>query len=142
MAQSNLFHRFEYQLITVRYLLNRKSGHCEARSNLSNSQLNLIVLKPGFTYIVTNYTNTTLYIGVTSNLYDRIKQHKNKIYPNSFSAKYNLNKLVYFEQFQMIEDAIGREKQLKGGSRLAKVQLIESINPDWNDLFFEIENYL
>ena len=112
---SNLFHKFEYQLIIIRYLLSRKSGHCEARSNLSNSQLNLIVLKPGFTYIVTNYTNTTLYIGVTSNLYDRIKQYKNKIYPNSFSAKYNLKKLVYFEQFQMIEDAIGREKQLKGG---------------------------
>jgi len=99
-------------------------------------------LKPGFIYIVTNYTNTTLYIGVTSNLYDRIKQHKNKIYPNSFSAKYNLNKLVYFEQFQMIEEAISREKQLKGGSRLAKVQLIESINSNWNDLFFELENYL
>jgi len=99
-------------------------------------------LKPGFVYIVTNATNTTLYIGVTSDLHQRIKQHKNKIYPNSFTARYNLNKLVYFESFQMIEDAIGREKQLKGGSRLAKVQLIEGMNPQWGDLFFDIEEYL
>jgi len=99
-------------------------------------------LKPGFIYIVTNYINTTLYVGVTSDLHQRIKQHKNKTYPNSFTARYNLNKLVYFEQFQMIEDAIGREKQLKGGSRLAKIQLIESVNPGWNDLYFDIENFI
>ena len=99
-------------------------------------------MKPGFTYIVTNYTNTTLYIGVTSDLHHRIKQHKNKTYPNSFSAKYNLNRLVYFEKFQMIEDAIGREKQLKGGSRQAKILLIKGFNPDWNDLYFSLEEYL
>ena len=99
-------------------------------------------MKPGFIYIITNYTNTTLYIGVTSDLHQRIKQHKNKTYPNSFTAKYNLNKLVYFEQFHMIGDAIGREKQLKGGSRDAKIKLIKNMNPDWNDLFFEIEEYL
>ena len=67
-------------------------------------------MKPGFVYIITNYTNTTLYVGVTSDLELRIKQHKNKYYPNSFSARYNLDKLVYFESFQMIEDAIAREK--------------------------------
>ena len=99
-------------------------------------------MKPGFIYILTNYTNTTLYIGVTSDLHQRIKQHKNKTFPNSFTAKYKLNKLVYFEQFQMIGDAIGREKQLKAGSRLTKFELIEKINPEWNDLFFEIEEYL
>lgn len=75
-------------------------------------------------------------------MHQRIKQHKNKTYPNSFTAKYNLNKLVYFEQFHMIGDAIGREKQLKGGSRDAKIKLIKNMNPDWNDLFFEIEEYL
>ncbi|RYJ44554.1 GIY-YIG nuclease family protein [Flavobacterium beibuense] len=96
-------------------------------------------MKPGYIYIVTNYNNTTLYVGVTSDLADRIKQHKNKIFPNSFSAKYNLNKLVYFEQFQMIGDAIAREKQIKAGSRLKKIQLIESLNPEWRDIYFDDE---
>jgi putative endonuclease len=99
-------------------------------------------MKPGFVYILTNYKNSTLYAGVTSQLPDRIKQHKEKRYPNSFSARYNLNKLVYFEQFQMIGDAIGREKQIKGGSRLEKVKLIESLNQEWKDLYYEIETLL
>lgn len=96
-------------------------------------------MKPGFIYILTNFNNTTLYIGVTSDLPERIKQHKHKFYPKSFTAKYNLNKLVYYETFQMIEDAIGREKQLKAGSRLKKIQLIKSINPEWKDLYDEIQ---
>jgi putative endonuclease len=116
------------------------SGHCEARSNLL--KYFFPKLKPGYIYIVTNYTNTTLYVGVTSDLHQRIKQHKNKTYPNSFTAKYNLNKLVYFEQFQMIGDAIGREKQLKAGSRLAKTLLIENLNPEWKDLFFDTEEFI
>lgn len=95
-------------------------------------------MKPGFIYIITNKNNTTLYIGVTSNLPQRIEEHKQKRYENSFSARYNLNKLVYYEQFQMIGDAIGREKQLKSGSRATKEQLINSINPNWNDLYEEI----
>lgn len=107
------------------------SRHCEARSNLN-------IMKPGFIYIITNKYNTTLYIGVTSNLIQRIEEHKQKRYQNSFSARYNLNKLVYYEAFQMIGDAIRREKQLKGGSRDAKIKLIESINSNWNDLYKEI----
>lgn len=99
-------------------------------------------MKPGFIYIITNHTNTTLYVGVTSDIHQRIKEHKDKRYVNSFSSRYNLNKLVYFEPFQMIEDAIAREKQLKAGSRIKKVNLIEAINPEWKDLYFEIENYL
>ena len=99
-------------------------------------------MKPGFIYILTNYTNTTLYIGVTSNLPQRIIEHKEKKYQNSFSARYNLNKLVYYEQFQMIGDAIAREKQLKGGSRAKKVDLINSLNPKWEDLFDSIENLM
>ena len=99
-------------------------------------------MKPGFVYIITNSNNTTLYIGVTSNLPQRILEHKEKLYPNSFSARYNLNKLVYFEQYQMIGDAIAREKQLKGGSRLAKFTLIEKTNPLWNDLFDEIKDIM
>ncbi|PZR22496.1 MAG: endonuclease [Flavobacterium psychrophilum] len=94
-------------------------------------------MKPGFVYILTNNTNTTLYVGVTSELYERVKQHKQKFYPKCFTAKYNLHKLVYFEQYQMIGDAIGREKQLKAGSRKKKIELIESINPEWKGLYFE-----
>ena len=95
-------------------------------------------MKPGFVYIKTNYKNTTLYVGVTSNLPQRILEHKEKRYPNSFSARYNLNKLVYYESFQMIGDAIGREKQIKAGSRQNKIDLILSLNPEWKDLYEDI----
>ena len=83
------------------------------------------IMKPGYVYILTNKNNTTLYVGVTSNLIKRIHQHKEKYYKKSFSARYNLNKLVYYEVFQMIGDAIAREKQLKAGSRAKKIALIE-----------------
>lgn len=99
-------------------------------------------MKPGFIYIITNTYNTTLYIGVTSNLPKRILEHIEKRFENSFTSRYNLNKLVYYEQFQMIGDAIAREKQLKGGSRSAKVKLIQSMNPLWKDLFGEIEDIM
>lgn len=91
-------------------------------------------MKPGFIYIITNKNNTTLYVGVTSNLKLRIQQHKQKVYPRSFSARYNLNKLVYYEAFQMIGDAIAREKQLKAGSRAKKIALIVAKNPNWDDV--------
>jgi putative endonuclease len=99
-------------------------------------------MKSGFIYIITNKYNTTLYIGVTSNLPQRIVQHKEKHYPTSFSARYNLCKLVYYEQFQMIGDAIGREKQLKAGSRTQKILLIQSSNPNWNDLYEDIKDIM
>ena len=99
-------------------------------------------MKPGFIYIVTNKYNNTYYIGVTSNLPKRILEHIEKRYENSFSARYNLNKLVYYEQFQMIGDAIGREKQLKAGSRENKVTLIQNMNPNWNDLYEEIKEIM
>ena len=92
-------------------------------------------MKTGFIYIITNKFNTVYYIGVTSNLPKRILEHIEKRYENSFSARYNLNKLVYYEQFQMIGDAIAREKQLKAGSRAAKVALIQNLNPKWLDLY-------
>lgn len=99
-------------------------------------------MKPGFIYIITNTYNTTLYIGVTSNLPKRILEHIEKRFENSFTSRYNLNKLVYYEQFQMIGDAIGREKQLKAGSRASKIKLIEDMNPLWNNLFSEIEDIM
>ena len=99
-------------------------------------------MNPGFIYIVTNKYNNTYYIGVTSNLPKRILEHKEKRFENSFSARYNLTKLVYYEQFQMIGDAIAREKQLKAGSRANKVSLIQSINPNWIDLYEEIKDIM
>ena len=87
---------------------------------------------------MTNNGNTTLYTGVTSDLIRRVFEHKNNLYPNSFTSKYKLYKLVYFEPFHLIEDAIVREKQIKAGSRKRKELLIESINPEWNDLFDDL----
>lgn len=75
-----------------------------------------------------------LYTGVTSDVYERIKQHRERKYPNSFTAKYNLNKRVYFEECETIGEAIKREKQIKGGSRKKKIELISGMNPEWNDL--------
>ncbi|GEC71675.1 putative endonuclease [Flavobacterium flevense] len=99
-------------------------------------------MKPGFVYIITNKYQTVVYVGVTSNLPQRIIEHKNKKHPTSFSARYDVSILVYYEQFQWIEDAIAREKQIKAGSRAAKNKLIQSINPPWKDLFDEIRNIM
>ena len=85
-------------------------------------------------YLLSNRYNTVIYTGVTSHLEQRIFQHKNKVFPGSFSARYEVHKLVYFETFDSIRDAITREKQIKAGSRARKVSLIESVNPDWQDL--------
>ena len=87
-----------------------------------------------YVYIITNYKNTTLYTGVTSNLIKRIFEHKSKLV-DGFSKKYNLNKLVYFEESQSIVSAIQREKFIKGKSRQYKIDLINSINPQWCDLY-------
>ena len=92
----------------------------------------------GAVYILTNLNNTTLYTGITSDLQKRIDEHKNKVFQDSFTAKYNLTKLVYYEGFHNIEEAILREKQIKGGSRANKEKLINSINPMWRDLYEEI----
>jgi putative endonuclease len=88
-------------------------------------------------YIITNHSNTVLYIGVTSNLIQRIYQHKNKLV-EGFSSKYNLNKLVYFEQFEDMTNAIIQEKRLKVWKRDWKNRLINETNPKWQDLYFEL----
>ncbi|WP_134090095.1 GIY-YIG nuclease family protein [Olivibacter sp. XZL3] len=95
----------------------------------------------GSIYILTNKTRTTLYIGVTKNLRNRITQHKMRIHPESFSNRYNLEVCVYYENFSRIEEAIAREKQLKKWSRLKKELLINSTNPAWNDLWNEISEW-
>jgi putative endonuclease len=96
------------------------------------------MIRGGAIYILTNNGNTTLYTGVTSNLVKRLYEHRNGIYEKSFTSKYALTKLVYYEVFMRIEDAIAREKQIKGGSRLKKENLILSINPNWYDLSKEV----
>jgi putative endonuclease len=98
--------------------------------------------KGGYIYILTNKHKTTLYIGVTSELPSRILKHKIHYYgPGSFSAKYNLGFLVYYEGFDTILEAIKREKQLKKWSRNKKVALIECLNPYWNDLSEEVKDF-
>jgi putative endonuclease len=88
-------------------------------------------------YIVSNKKHGTLYTGITSNLPERIYQHKNKV-TGGFTAQYNCTTLVYYEVFDDMENAILREKQIKGGSRKKKIALIEKDNPDWNDLYKDI----
>ena len=87
-----------------------------------------------YVYILTNYKNTVLYTGVTNNIEKRVMEHKNKIDKKSFTAKYNIGKLVYYETTENIKVAIEREKQIKAGSRLKKLMLIEAMNPNWKDL--------
>jgi putative endonuclease len=89
--------------------------------------------KGGYTYILTNSRHTVLYIGVTSCLEKRLYEHKNYLIPG-FTSKYKIHKLVYYERFDRIEDAIYREKQLKGKNRSKKIDLINSLNPNWNEL--------
>ncbi|MDZ7606649.1 MAG: GIY-YIG nuclease family protein [Cyclobacteriaceae bacterium] len=93
--------------------------------------------KGGYVYIVSNYERTVLYIGVTSNLYARIYEHRSGT-GGEFTRKYNCHFLVYFEFFSLIEDAIKREKQLKKWKREWKDELIKSFNPTLIDLFSEV----
>ena len=86
-----------------------------------------------FIYMVTNKGRTTLYTGVTNSLVRRVSQHRRGEIPG-FSQRYNTNRLVYYEQFQDVRDAIAREKQLKGWSRRKKEALINAMNPGWTDL--------
>jgi len=88
-------------------------------------------------YLLTNKPNGTLYTGVTSNLVQRIWQHKNKV-TKGFSTQYNLTRLVYYELFEDMYLAISREKQIKAGSRKSKIKLIESMNKNWIDLYQDI----
>lgn len=89
----------------------------------------------GSVYLLTNYNNNVLYLGVSSNLLVRIAQHREKVYPNSFTAKYNCYKLVWYESFSRIEEAIDKEKTIKKWKRDWKDRLIISQNPEWKDLF-------
>ncbi len=86
---------------------------------------------------MTNKNNTVIYTGVTSNLIQRVYEHKEKLI-NGFTKKYNCTKLVYYEIFNDPYNAIAREKQIKAGSRKKKIDLINAMNPEWNDLYNQI----
>ena len=89
-------------------------------------------------YISTNHPrHTVLYTGITNNIFNREDQHKKKINKKSFTARYNANKVIFYETFAYINDALAREKQIKAGSRQRKIDLINSVNPEWKDLVEE-----
>jgi putative endonuclease len=87
---------------------------------------------------ITASLSRVLYNGVTNDLYSRILQHKESVNPKSFTSRYHVNRLVYFEEFDNVYDAIEREKQVKRWRREKKKRLIESVNPGWHDLFYEL----
>jgi len=89
--------------------------------------------KTYYVYITASYKNGTIYTGVTNDLFRRMYEHKNKI-TKGFTSKYNVTKLVHFEETDDISAAIGREKEIKGKSRSKKINIIEENNPQWDDL--------
>jgi putative endonuclease len=95
----------------------------------------------GAVYIVTNKSHSVLYIGVTSDLFTRIQQHREHFYKKSFSDRYNTEKLIYYELYGSIEEAILREKELKKWRREKKDALIKSFNPEWDDLWEQVKEW-
>ena len=91
-----------------------------------------------YVYILSNATNVAVYIGVTNDLIRRVYEHRHDLSQNSFTAKYGIHKLVYYEQTNDVRVALEREKQLKGWVRRKKNQLISNMNPDWKDLYPEL----
>jgi putative endonuclease len=89
-------------------------------------------------YILTNPSRTVLYTGVTADLPARIHRHRQKVESTSFTAQYNATRLVYYEPFGNIVDAIEREKQIKAGSRRKKLELIRTLNAEWRDLYEDL----
>jgi|SRR5690606_19290214 len=97
-------------------------------------------MKTWYVYIMANKPKGVLYIGVTDNIEARVIEHKNKVYRNSFSARYNCDKLVYFEEIESGYRASLREKQMKKWNREWKIKLIEDMNPEWFDLSLNWNN--
>jgi putative endonuclease len=93
--------------------------------------------KQYYVHILTTRHNTVLYTGVTNDLLRRVHEHRTKAVAG-FTRRYNVDKLVYYEATDDVTGAIGREKQLKGGSRRKKIALIEQMNPEWRDLYDEL----
>jgi putative endonuclease len=100
----------------------------------------MVFQRGGCVYITTNKQHSVLYTGVTSEMLERAWKHKNKHYPDSFSAKYNCDKLVYYCFYSTIAEAIAAEKSIKAGNRQKKINLINAMNPDWDDLYEDLLN--
>lgn len=113
----------------------RKLCHCE---EYSTKQSHCMAAKSLYVYIMTNRSNTVFYTGVTNNLLRRADEHRSGIHLNSFTKKYQIFKLVYYESGDSAEGAICREKQIKGGSRQKKINLIVCKNSTWKDLYEEL----
>jgi len=128
-------------------LSNRKrDGHSEkgvARRRISHLSFIIILYnslmdkKQYYVYILANKLNTVLYTGITNNIKRRVYEHKNKLV-EGFTKMYNVDRLVYYEVFDDPYNAISREKKIKGWIRKKKVELINSFNPTWKDLYDEI----
>ncbi len=110
--------------------------HCGCQFSY-NVQLSMVLERQYCVYIMTNKRNTVLYTGITNDLKRRVYEHKAKL-AGGFTKRYNINKLVYYEVSGDVEGAILREKQIKGGSRAKKIALINSMNPEWKDLYDEL----
>ena len=95
----------------------------------------------GYVYIMCSLNNSTLYVRITSNLPSKVYQHKTRMYPNSFTSKYNCKKLIYYKFFETIIEAIAEEKRIKGGSRKKKEILIKNMKPEWNDLMNKLSSF-
>lgn len=98
-----------------------------------------MTIQGGCVYIIVNTHHTVFYVGVTASVSNRIQQHREKFFPKSFSARYNIGKLVYYEVFDSILDAIEREKQIKKYSRAKKIELVNKKNPEWKDPIDEVK---
>jgi putative endonuclease len=104
----------------------------ECSSKRRDGMVNMAEKGPYYVYILTNKYNRVLYTGVTSDLPRRIYEHQTN--QSNFTSRYHVHKLVYMEEYEQIIDAITREKQIKAGSRQKKIDLVNSINPEWKDL--------
>mgnify|MGYP001321753716 CR=1 FL=1 len=93
-----------------------------------------MLTKQYYVYLLTNWNHRVLYVGITNNLKRRVYEHKNELI-DGFTKKYHVHKLVYYEVGEDIEGVILREKQIKGGSRQKKIDLITRVNPEWKDLW-------
>jgi len=98
----------------------------------------MLSIKGGFVYIMTNKNHTVLYAGVTSDLQRRVEEHRTGMRKGSFASRYNCTVLVYYCGYPYITAAIAEEKRIKGGNRKQKIGLIESINPEWRDLWEDV----
>ncbi len=113
----------------------------EVEQRLERSSRNLMLSDKGYyVYLLTNWNNKVMYVGMTNDLVRRLYEHKNKLV-KGFTTKYNIDKLVYFEEARDVHAVITREKEIKRWRREKKDQLVVSVNPDWKDLSLEWKDF-